>query len=423
VDGAGAGEAAGPIRPRYGGQSLLNLPASICQALGVPAADLAPPLDPALLPPAMLEDAAAVLLVVVDGLGRWQLDRAVAAGDAPALARLAGRHAAAGDPRVGTVTSVFPSSTIPVLTTLGTGVSPAVHGLLGWTVYLEEFGEVAELARWGPAAGRGGYTDASLGGHDPAAFFGLGTLYQRLAAAGIRSMAVSPESLRGSGFTAMTLRGAGFVGYHATSSLFVLAERLLAARARAERLYVYAYWSTLDAVGHHHGPLGPEHDAELAALDFALGRWLDRHDRRGDLLVILTADHGHVPSPPGRVLRLDREPGLRDLLRAPPSGERRLAYLHARPGRATELRAYCDRRLGEAATWLDPAEALEQGLFGPEAPSPAARRRAGDGILVARDDWQLVHPLRASSEPTVFAGNHGALDPREMLVPLVALRL
>src|SRR5262249_3310465 len=210
-------------------------------------------------------------------------------------------------------------------------------------VSVEEFGEVGELARWGPATARGSYQDPPLGGHDPVAFFGLGTLYQRLAVAGVRSAVICSEGLRGSGFSAMTFRGAAFVGYHATSSLFVLAERLLAARVRRERLYVYAYWSTLDTVGHHHGPLGLEHGAEIAALDFALGRWLERHERRGDLLVLVTADHGHVPSPPDRVLRLDREPGLADLLRAPPSGERRLAYFHAPPGEARAPRPYWHR--------------------------------------------------------------------------------
>src|SRR5215470_14878082 len=84
------------ILPRYGGQSLLNLPASICRTLDVPAHDLAPALDPALLPPAMLDGIRAVLLLVVDGLGRWQLDRAVAAGDASTLAGIAARVQAGG---------------------------------------------------------------------------------------------------------------------------------------------------------------------------------------------------------------------------------------------------------------------------------------------------------------------------------------
>lgn len=38
----------GPIQPRYGGQSLLNVPASVC-ALNMPWTGLAPPLDATVL--------------------------------------------------------------------------------------------------------------------------------------------------------------------------------------------------------------------------------------------------------------------------------------------------------------------------------------------------------------------------------------
>jgi hypothetical protein len=413
-----------PVRPRYDGRSILNIPASVCAALGGPAAGLASPLDATVLPPAMLERVAAVLLLVVDGLGRWQLDAAIAAGDAPALATLAERaRRGADDVSLASVTTVFPSSTIPALVSLSTGLAPAAHGLAGWTVYLEEFGEAAELARWGPASGSGSYQDALLGRRDPVAFFGLGTLYQRLASAGIASTVVCPAPFRGSGLSAMTFQGADFVGYHATSSLFVVAERLLAARKADERRYVYAYWNTLDTVGHHCGPLGAEHREEIASLDFTLGRWLGRSRRRGDLLVLITADHGHVPSNPARIVRLDHERGLLDELRAPPTGERRMVYLHARPGRVAAARAYCAERLGSVAECLEPAEALGRGLFGPGPVSDATRRRVGDLLLLAREDYQLAYPFVPRREPTAFAGNHGGLDEREMLVPLVALRL
>jgi len=413
-----------PIQPRYDGQSLLNVPATVCALLDAPAADLAPPLAAAVLPRPMLDGVAAVLVLVVDGLGRWQLDAAVAAGDAPAFAELVerARHGAA-DVALASITSVFPSSTIPALTTLGTGLAPAAHGLMGWTVYLDELGEVAELARWGPAAGRGSYQDEERGARDPVAFFGLETLHQRLLRGGVRPAVICPAAFRGSGLSTMTFQGAEFVGYHATSSLFVLAERLLEARGAGERVYLYAYWDTLDPVSHHHGPLGPEHGAEMAALDLALGRWLRRHRRRGDLLVLITADHGHVPSEVTRVVRLDREPSVVDDLRAPPTGERRMAYLHARPGRLVALRESCARQLGAVAESLDPDEAFARGLFGPGPVSAAARRRVGDLILLARADGQFVYPLSPRPKPAIFAGNHGALDPREMLVPLLAVRL
>lgn len=412
----------GPILPRYAGQSLLNVPASVCAALGVPTAGLPPALDAAVLPPALLDGVRAVCLLIVDGLGRQQLDAALGAGDAPTISGLRDGQSFGSAAHDATITSVVPSSTMPALATLSTGLPPSEHGLLGWTVYLEEFGEAAELARWGPAAERGSYLQERLGGHDPVAFFGRETLYQRLRRSGVRSVAICPAHHRGTGFSEMVFQGAELPGYYATSSILPMVERLLAERADRERLYLYAYWPTLDTVGHHDGPLGPEHAAELAVLDFSLGRWLRTHRPRGDLLLLLTADHGHVPTDRARVVRLDR-PMLLEALRSPPTGERRLAYLHARPGRAGAVRAYCAERLSEVAELVEPTVAFERGLFGTGEVSGVARRRAGDLILLAREDHQFVCPFIEGEEPDSLIGNHGALDSREMLVPLLALRV
>jgi len=425
-DGSGgaAWESAETILPRYDGQSLLNLAPSICEALGVSTSGLAAPLDEAVLAPELADGVRAVLLLVVDGLGRWQLDAAVGAGDAPTFAQLYEQAAGGSDTvSLSTITSVFPSSTMPALGTLNTGLSPAAHGLLGWTVYLEEFGEAAELARWGPAAGHFSYLDPELGAHDPARFFGLETVHQRLGRAGVRSIAICPAPHRRSGLSGMIFQGADLPGYYATSGALAIAEQLLADDPGGEPLYLYVYWPSLDTVSHHRGPWGAEHDEEVASLDFSFGRWLNRHGRRGDLLVLITADHGHVPSNPNRVVRLDHDPGLLDRLLSPPTGERRLAFLHASHGGAGDLRAHCEAHLTSVAELVDPHDLFERGLFGPGSVSAAARRRAGDLILMARGDHQFVCPFSDRQPAYPLIGNHGALDPREMLVPLLAIRL
>ena len=67
----------GAVYPHYAGRSLLNLPASICRLLGVPAFG-APALDDALLA-RLGGNYRHVLLILVDGLG-WVLDRWCIAG-------------------------------------------------------------------------------------------------------------------------------------------------------------------------------------------------------------------------------------------------------------------------------------------------------------------------------------------------------
>ena len=416
----------GIVPPRYDGQSILNVPASICAALGVPPPTDAPPLDSSVLPPAMLEGVSAVVLLLVDGLGRNVIEPETVAERPVFRSWLTAAERRGHTVSTAWITSIFPSSTMPAIASINTGLAPVEHGLLGWTTHLAEFGEATELARWGPARASGSFQDRALGGHDPRAFFARRTLHQHLRSHGVGPTAVSPVAYRGSGFTEMVFDGARFSGYFATSSIPMLVDDALGGGGRR---YVYAYWPTVDLVEHHarrHDPSGGDIQAEIATLDFALRRWVgDRHPSRsdGETLLLVTADHGHVFGSPKQVVQFSDDPVLLDRLVCPPTGERRVAYLHPRPGQAAFVRAHCEERYAEAARVLDSDKLFARGLFGPGIASEAIRHRAGDLVLLARDGWQFIAAHRPGHEPGYMYGNHGGLDPREMLVPLIAVRL
>jgi hypothetical protein len=51
------------------------------------------------------------------------------------------------------------------------------------------------------------------------------------------------------------------------------------------------------------------------------------------------------------------------------------------------------------------------------------RRRAGDLLVLAQDDFQFTYGSTPGRPARLFAGNHGGLDPEEMAIPLLAWRL
>src|SRR5262249_81537 len=161
----------------------------------------------------------------------------------------------------------------------------------GYTLYLPDFGVVAEMIRWGPLNRRVSFADPEFG-HTPESFFWAETMYARLQAAGVRrTFAVNPMHFAGAALTRMLHQGAACSGSIGTSSLQPIVSRLL--HASDEVTYIYAYWPTIDTIAHVIGPLTPEHGAEVAAFDFQVGRLLRSLPERGDTLVMLTADHGH----------------------------------------------------------------------------------------------------------------------------------
>src|SRR5207237_5661858 len=153
-----------------------------------------PPLDATILPEQMRDGVNTVVLLVADGLGHLQLQREIAAGNAPNLADLVAR-AAEGDDCVSysPITSVFPTTTVAALGSVNSGVAPTGHGLLGYTLFLPEFDMVAEMIRWGPLNRRVSFTDPEFG-KAPETFTWADTMYARLHAAGIqRTFAVNPS--------------------------------------------------------------------------------------------------------------------------------------------------------------------------------------------------------------------------------------
>jgi predicted AlkP superfamily pyrophosphatase or phosphodiesterase len=359
-----------------------------------------------------------VVVLLADGLGHLQLEREIARGNAPTLGGLLGR--AAGEDRCiayAPITSVFPTTTVAALGALNSSVLPVEHGLLGYTLWLKEYGLVAEMIRWGPLDQRVSFADPPFG-YSPEKFFWASTLYQRLQASGVeRTYAVNPAHFANTALTRMLHQGADYRGYVATSSLSVVAPRLLADAAEGP-VYLYAYWPTVDTVAHVNGPESEEHSAEVFAFDAAVGRLLERLPARGDTLLLLTADHGHVQTSPEQQVMLSDHPRLLEMLTVPPAGERRAVYLHTQ--QVAEVLAYAQDHLRDTAAAMTREDAVGAGLFGTKQLSKRAESRIGDVLLFPRGNLQITPSVDA---PANFRGLHGGLSAEEAIVPLLAMRL
>ena len=178
-----------PIVPSYGESSLADLSASVLASVtGDATANVLG-----------LPEIGRVCLLIVDGLGLDLLRGHQAA--APFLAELAFNSRP--------LTAGFPSTTVTSLGSLGTGLTPAAHGLLGYQVAIPGEGRLLNGLRWPKDV-------------DAAAWQPRPTIYEQAAAAGVTAVHVAPGAFRNSGLTTATLRGAD---YRAANSLGALAAR------------------------------------------------------------------------------------------------------------------------------------------------------------------------------------------------------
>jgi Uncharacterized proteins of the AP superfamily len=94
------------------------------------------------------------------------------------------------------LSSVFPTTTATVLTTLFTGLSPGQHGVLGPNLYIKEIGTIVNTLNMGPIVGERDGLHKS--GFDLKQLFPVkSTIFEELGSLGIRNRVYVPKGLSG----------------------------------------------------------------------------------------------------------------------------------------------------------------------------------------------------------------------------------
>ena len=398
------------LLPDYAGRSLANVPATAATLLGAQVAGLQPPVERCYWEH-LDGPVRRVVLVLVDALGYLYLRQMLDDPRAAIWRDLANRGVLLP------LTAVCPSTTATSLSTWVTGVSPAEHGLLGYELWLREFGVLAEMLTMRPVYGAGDETLIDWG-LDPTRLLCGPTLAERLAPMNIATVGLVAAKYVTSPLSQALYRGVErLVGYEDVDDLWRQLRHLLGTPAHKPEL-VLAYWGGIDTAIHLHGTRDGAWQAAWAEFTTAMEAGLSRlsASAREDTVMILMADHGFVDSPAEAAWDVDAVGVLRDSLLIPFSGESRVAYLHA-VGEEALARLRSHLALGFAV--VDAHAALQAGLFGPGHPSPEAAPRLGDVVAIARERFYLDRLDRREK----LRGRHGGLRPEEMLIPWLALRL
>lgn len=347
-----------------------------------------------------LPSAASALLLMVDGLGLEQLQQYAA--HAPFLRSAMQRQTADQT----AMSSVYPSTTAAALSSLGTGLSPGEHGLVGYDVYDPDRDTVInQLGGWDER------TDPSSWQPHPTIFDTLNA--QRvLKAHDIEPVAVSLPAFEESALTRAALHGPRFVGETD------LAKRFNRAAAEAQRpgALIYLYVNELDRVGHAHGPGSTEWLEALEEIDSHMRRMSRKLP--ADTLGVVTGDHGMIA-----VEEIDRiDFSIHDELvehLAHTAGEPRMVQLHFAPDatvdqRASTLAAW-QRHYGDRAWIATRQEAIDAGWFGRVA--DRIRPRIGDLIVTGHQPIALYDARRAAPQSFAMVGHHGAPTSAEVRIP------
>lgn len=367
-----------PVIPAYGQSTLADVLPSVAAHLGVP--HVRDVLD--------LPVARRYVVVLVDGLGQRLVLRHLR--EAPYLSDLLGDGV--------DLTCGVPSTTATSITSLGSGLPPGAHGIVGYT-----FREPASGVRMNALTWENGPADVE-------GFQSHETMFETMAAHGVACSIVVLPRFAGTGLTRAALRGADFVGVDDAAGDQTRADLVVAASAASERSVVYVYERRLDHVGHGRGVDSPAWRSTLTTIDTFLARL--REQLPGDTVVLITGDHGMVDVPRSRRIVLEDVPGLLDDVDLIAGEGRFRQFVTGKPG---EVAARFADLLGDRAWVHTREEAVALGWYGPTSGRVAPR--IGDVLVAVRDDSALMS--REFRQEFGLVGMHGSLTDDEMSIPLL----
>jgi predicted AlkP superfamily pyrophosphatase or phosphodiesterase len=324
-------------------------------------------------------------LILIDGLGQDAIDKF---GDQFEIFSQVDKFK--------TLAANFPSTTATSLSTLGTGVLPGVHGMLGYTVRVPRSdNRLLNALKWDERV-------------DPVMWQKVPTMFERASAEGVAVTHVAAKRYEGSGFTQAALRGAKYVGANGIDEMATAVAQAL----KPQPSFVYTYLNTLDAAGHSDG-VGSD-------------KWLNALQQVSEFItkvkqvvpqgtrVWITSDHGMVNSTEQIILGQDN-----DLLKNVTliGGEPRARHIYIKAGAEAETVAQWQEFFKDRARILSKQAVIESGLFGSNV-SEDSVERMGDLIAIAQKDLILIDPTRVREESSMV-GHHGGTTDIEVLIPLL----
>ena len=334
-----------------------------------------------------LPEAQRYVVVLVDGLGSQLLTEC--SGYAPTLRKAQS---------LGELDAAFPTTTSVSLSSLGTGLPPGQHGMLGYDVLDPQQDRVVNmLGQWSPRV-------------DPETWQPHRTVFNRAEHA-VDTVTVSKPRFETSELTRASLRGGRFTG---VEGMYARTAAVLNELREGTRALVYFYWDELDKVGHSQGWRSTSWVEALEELDSAIKRLVQKLP--ANTRVLLTADHGMVDVAAEQRFDASAVPGLLEGVRHT-AGEPRAVQLHLETGAEPEEIALRWQEHYGDSVWTVTREALAAGgYFGPD-PDTTVLQRAGDVWVLGKDPVAIYDVSRQGRKPLNMVGQHGSLTEAERLIP------
>ncbi|WP_338603497.1 alkaline phosphatase family protein [Sulfolobus tengchongensis] len=298
------------------------------------------------------------------------------------------------------ITTVFPSTTSTVLTTLFTALTPGEHNVLGYNTFVKRLGGIVNTLRYTypPINDRDSIKDA----------IPFSTSFPTVKSylkdvQGKKTLSIVPKGIENTEFSSATHGGTSETKTYVNfwDAFYLLSQAL----QQDAYDFIYIYIPDVDTLSHRYGPYA---EPTIKSAKDILTSIVTVSEKYSKYTFLVTADHGHVPVSQNILLNNDQE--LLDLLDVPPYGDSRAIFLRTRYDVSTYLtRKYENLKIFTRSDFEKLLGRINDGNAMP------------DYIAVPTDYRSYIFSFKQNDEYDKLKGHHGGLLPEEFEIPLVIL--
>jgi predicted AlkP superfamily pyrophosphatase or phosphodiesterase len=383
------------VLPNYNGMSIANLSSSLLGHFGITSKGLLPSLNIKSFENALINNKN-IILFIIDGLGYEFFREYIKTKNV--------------NFNLVPITSVFPSTTASALVSLNTGTSPSQHGITGYTMYLPSQKCVYNMINY-KVVYREDFTQKKL--DIKKGFLQYPNMHFYMINHGIKTMVFNRLGLVDTYLSNYIY--SNVIGYENFPNAVIAILNIINS-FHDDLFAITIYTDKIDSTLHHYG-FGKEVISEMDNIFYYIDELTKKLNQavRKDTLIIITADHGHIPFYEKKTYSF-LTGDMSQYFRLPPTGDPRALFLHFDDEFYQQVTNTLNRKCSFKFDIKSKEEAIK--LLGPTPYHKELFSRIGNMLLLPEYGASYIYPGLHKGYGIMKTG-HGGITRDEMVVPLV----
>ncbi|MGQ4833813.1 MAG: alkaline phosphatase family protein [Candidatus Asgardarchaeia archaeon] len=322
------------------------------------------------------------------------------------------------------LSSIFPTITSAVLTSISTGLPPEVHGIVGHKIFIEEIGNVVDMLRMSTIDF--GYPDGlPSAGVDVRRFLWGTSVYDNIETSeDLVRVKIALNRISKHGLSWILVDDfSKVIGFDTLVDCMALIKKILE-KYHDKKVLIEVYLAELDEIAHLYGPYSEEYAFQMKIIEEHL-EWLISHlnDKALDHgSIFIFADHGQNNFEKEKRITFiqDEIEHLNTFLAYTPGASGRVIHFYIKEGMIEEAINFLKTKIGNKGLVIESKKIISS-VYPKISNEEKVISRLGNVLVILKSGSSLKFPSEEKEgiiERDLVA-NHGSLTSDELIVPYV----